>query len=257
MCAHYHLEDVDHQRCDQRVVSRRVGSPTVVRLGTNSDEVVGLSSRPSTKRLGPPSLPALRAPCFADACARVSQPARPSAGAMRNKQAKLGKQLSADGLLNDEDQMHAQMLCNACEELELADLWCAAAADCGTCGGFPFRGLSRGGLSDVQAQLGVCGCLVALEMEMEEAYLPPPKFSMKTSLESIVENVEAVDSRLLRMILALPDRGRASTEALKYLQRMRHDGREKRAANSMGGKSTYMMMRNREKKQASAAIRVR
>jgi len=138
-------------------------------------------------------------------------------------------------MLSDIDQDCAQLICDECEAFERGELWVRASADCGYCKGFPYR-LST---SDVQEQFGVCGCLVALEMEMEEAYLPLQKPFMSSM-------PKAVDAKLVRaMLVAMPKR-HASDMSLYYLHTARRSEHEVAQAHTV--KTTQMKTRSREKK---------
>ena len=119
--------------------------------------------------------------------------------------------------LSASDYLLAQHLCESCEAFELSELWCAAAADCGQCHGFPFRGLS-----DVQAQLGVCGCLIAQQMEMIE----PADVPKRSLMAGDRAREKDIDIRLICKLLNLPVQGCMSREALYYLRSTRDVGRQ-------------------------------
>ena len=145
-----------------------------------------------------------------------------------------------DMALTQADLICAQQLCTECEHFERAELWYAASADCGLCGGFPFR------TSDIQAQLGACGCLVAISMEMEAAYNYVPDASTK-QIDSFVEEggKPALDVRMLQKMLNLQNARSASTSELYYLQSTSRGRGRDRLKNG-----THMMkvMRYRERK---------
>lgn len=64
-------------------------------------------------------------------------------------------------ILNRGDRRRAEMLYRECTQAEHGDTWYPFFSKCTTCRGYVF-----GAASDVQRQLGACGCLIALEAEM-------------------------------------------------------------------------------------------
>mmetsp|Transcript_36289 Transcript_36289/g.95669 ORF Transcript_36289/g.95669 Transcript_36289/m.95669 type:complete len:153 (+) Transcript_36289:81-539(+) len=143
-------------------------------------------------------------------------------------------------MFTEEDAMRAQALCDACEEYELSELWCSAASGCFHCRGYPYRVRS-----DIKSQLGVCGCVVALEMESGDIYRPIPHVQARP------ETVQS-EYGYLHTLPTVRGHVQVLREALYYLRSGRQHGRAPRqilAFTAHRPLSTQMKMRVREKKQ--------
>jgi len=66
--------------------------------------------------------------------------------------------------MSDEDIAEASKLCQECHTVEHEELWLPMYAGCSRCNGYVYRLKD-----DVSKQLGVCGCVVAVEMELAAA----------------------------------------------------------------------------------------
>jgi len=63
--------------------------------------------------------------------------------------------------LTDVQQREFEQLCAECDAMEREQLWLPMHSDCSTCHGYVFAVRD-----DVSSGLGVCGCVVAVEMEL-------------------------------------------------------------------------------------------
>jgi len=103
-------------------------------------------------------------------------------------------------------------LCMACEAEERRTTWYPHFAGCNECEGFIFRD------SDVQRQLGVCGCVVALEMELHNS-------DAKRLTEGRLTQGKKESSLVLRELLQDRTNGSVSRAASYYLHAARRSSR--------------------------------
>ena len=85
-----------------------------------------------------------------------------------------------------------------CLEHELRDTFVPWFSDCSACRGFVFSMMD----DDVKAQFGCCGCLVAAEMEMLDAYLQPSKVLPPSSPDDKVSLTMFIDEALKKVALS-------------------------------------------------------
>jgi len=113
-----------------------------------------------------------------------------------------------------------------CIEHERRDTFVPWFSDCSICRGFVFSVVD----TDVKAQFGCCGCLVAAEMEMLDAYLQPSEElhpiaphdnpSLTATIEEAIKKAalsRAVEAVRLRLLQA--ERRAHKPSELSYLNR--------------------------------------
>ena len=131
-------------------------------------------------------------------------------------------------------------LCADCEQHEARETFFPFFQGCGSCHGFIFNVES----TDVQRQLGCCGCIVAMEMELRAAGIRPPP--NKPAIVSAAQEVAKQDAqvKLLEKLIAMNGRGSVSKADLQYLCKGLRNGRAR--STSRGPYPTRQMMtRNR------------
>jgi len=89
-----------------------------------------------------------------------------------------------DAAFNKEDMLRAAELCVECTTLERGELWIPEFAGCAECKGYVFAQTS-----EVQQQLGACGCVVALEMELNDRIDRLNSGFTATSLSDLSEGI--------------------------------------------------------------------
>jgi len=156
-----------------------------------------------------------------------------------------GKSSSAPLMLSAIDFDRACGLLHECEQFERAELWHAASADCGQCKGFPFRVCS-----DVQAQFGACGCLVAVSMD-EDAKLAKDLVSVYQAVKNKVamrkDEKSATDEQMLMKLLGLPN-GRSKVHDFDLKKSTHRTAREPFRATIMNKAQMIKVKRAREQK---------
>ena len=76
-------------------------------------------------------------------------------------------------MLTRGDRRKAERLWRECTSTEDADTWLPMFSSCNICKGYVFQNKT-----DIQRQLGACGCLIALEMEIASVPFPAAKASL-------------------------------------------------------------------------------
>lgn len=135
--------------------------------------------------------------------------------------------------LTDDDMRHAAELCSECDVIEKSDLWLPMFANCTSCNGFVFRPTN-----DVQRQLGACGCVVAMEMELCDQLVRVKAEPASLALLSDLSHGIALPADAARdLALMLMDQAFCAREAAiglhleksNYKRDLARAGKEKRA----------------------------
>lgn len=131
-----------------------------------------------------------------------------------------GLLLHLSPVMEEEDWEIIDELSRACQATERADTFYPLFRNCAICHGFIFGQTIT---SDVKAQLGVCGCVVALEMEMRATGLTLAAPSLKaTALAKRKDSMQA-KSKLMNALFG-PEHGCVRQQPRKTLlhARMRY-----------------------------------
>merc|ERR550514_1493598 len=109
--------------------------------------------------------------------------------------------------LTKSDRRRAGSLYRACMTMENEDVWVPLCSSCTTCHGYPFSTHT-----DIQLQLGACGCLIALEMEI--ACIPP---STKAAIIQCSGDSQASTGLLEALLKINAKQGNTPAAGMKYL----------------------------------------
>jgi len=160
----------------------------------------------------------------------------------------VGAQLS-EMAMSKQDWEEATRLYHECEKMELQDLFFPFYKSCGSCKGFLF-----GPDDNVSRQLGICGCFVAMQMELEhsgQSHAPQPQTALlQTVSNALMAKNELCSSHvslepLMKKLCSLSQLHTQSVRRLLHLKHERYRGRQcGRSAKHMY--NTSMRTRRRE-----------
>jgi len=145
---------------------------------------------------------------------------------------------TASSEMQEEDWEVVEELSAACHAVERQDTFYPLFQGCAICKGFIF---GESVATDVKRQLGVCGCVVALEMEMRDAgLLATAPLEHATALQTRTTYLQGKDALMVALLAGVgPAHGHRQTrDELYYLRggrrRLReHPAQRARATRSM------------------------
>ena len=111
--------------------------------------------------------------------------------------------------MEDDDWENIDDLRRSCLDTECRETWYPFFQNCTSCRGFIF---GKSDMCDVAKQLGACGCVVALEMELRTA----PEEKSPTTKALKIGSTQS--EKLVEALLAQGARGKSTREQLYYLQ---------------------------------------